>query len=426
MRSTMSLNRADLLIAIAICTAVLGVYGTVALSFASGADLAPLVVAARLFARGRVDALYAHDPGFVDMVDHDLWIATAQAVGYADARYYVYLYPPLWAAALSPFVCGVAPFQSIFWIGSTVNLAAIGISVVIAAARWNRGFLRPLPLLACLAGLCLSYPLFKTVVLGQIQPVVVLCVVIAIAAGQSGRPRLAGTALAIAAAIKLVPGIVAAYWLFNGRRDCVAWFGLAGGALLALSLAVVGWDAHVAFLEALTRMAGGYPGVLENQSLLAWLGETASRSGIPHTIPIQPAPFWMRAAVLLFAASGIAALIRSAPSDKATEAVAVLGLFLLATIAAPMAWLHYFFFLAIPLMILARDVFGKLIAMALATLLSLPTWLFAIKADLERDSLLTWAGAIGSLAVLVLSAIAIRQAARSGSLEAPLRAVVND
>lgn len=391
---------------------VLGLFGAVVIPNSTSADLAPLVIAARLIAQGRVDAIYAHDPGYVDIFEQHLWIATADAVGYSDARYYVYLYPPLWAAVLAPFVSSATAFKVVSWIAGPLNLAAVGGSVIIAAAQWNRSFLRPLPLLLCLLALCWSYPLIRTVVLGQMQPLVVLCVVIAIAASQSGRPRLAGAALALGASIKLVPAIVAVYWLFAGRREAALWFGVASAALAGFGLALAGWDAHVAFLGALGRMSAGYAVGLDNQSLLAWLGETVHRSEMLLTIPIRPAPLWARMTVILFAVSAIVALIRSAPREKAAEALAMFGVFLVATIASPSAWFHYFFCLAIPLIILARSLVGAACGLAVAVLLSMST-LMPIFDSVDRTSPLTWGGTIGTLAVLALSAITIRRASRS-------------
>jgi hypothetical protein len=392
--------------AAAIAAVVLGLYGMLIMPLASGADLAPLVIAARLVARGQIAAIYAYDPGYVDMFDQDLWIAAAEAVGYSDPRYYLYLYPPLWAALLAPLACG-APFTPIFWIAGTLNLAAIGLAVIIAAAQWNRPMLRPLPLLFCLSALCLSYPVFKTVLLGQVQPLVVLLVVVAIAASQRERPAIAGSALALAAAIKLVPALVAVYWLFNRRRDCAAWFAVAGTALAIASVLVAGWSAHLAFVQALGRMGAGYAAGLDNQALVAWLAEAVQGTEILRTIPIRPVPIWARAVVLLLALSSIAALIRSAPRDRAAEALAVFGVFLIATIASPFAWLHYFFCLAVPLVILARDVAARFAGIAIATLLSLPTLMYVMKNELSRASPLTWGGAIGSVVVLALSAAAI-------------------
>jgi alpha-1,2-mannosyltransferase len=391
---------------------VLSLFGAVVVPIGTGADLAPLIIAARLISQGRIDAIYAHDPGYVDMFDQHLWIATADAVGYSDPRYYVYLYPPLWAAVLAPLVGDGVAFKTVLWIAGPLNLAAVGGSVIVAAAQWNRSFLRPLPLLLCLLTLCWSYPLIRTVVLGQMQPFVVLCVVVAIAASQSGRPRLAGAVLALGASIKLVPAILAVYWLFAGRRKAALWFGIAGAALAALSLALVGWDAHVAFLGALGRMSAGYAVGLDNQSLLAWLGETAHRSEVLRTIPIQPAPLWARMTVMLFAVSAIVALIRSAPQEKAAEALAMFGVFLVATIASPSAWFHYFFCLAIPLIVLARSAVGAACGLAIAVLLSMST-IMPILDSVDRASPLTWGGAIGTLAVLALSAITIRRASRS-------------
>jgi hypothetical protein len=397
--------------ALALTALVLAGYGFAIMPLASGADLAPLMVAARLIARGDVAAIYAHDPATIDIFDEHLWVATADSIGYGDGRYYIYLYPPLWAALLAPLTC-VVPFAPVFWIAGAVNIAAIGLTLVITATQWNRLMLRPLPMLFCLIALCVSYPLFKTVLLGQIQPLVVLLVVVSIASGQSGRPRLAGAMLAIAAAIKIVPALIALYWLFNGRRACAAWFAIIGGALAALSLALAGWDAHLGFLRALGDLSVGYAVGLDNQSLVAWLAEASRPAGKVHTIPVYAVPMWMRAVVGLFATSCILALIRSAPQDKAAEALALLSIFLVATIAAPIAWLHYFFALAVPLLILARDGVLRLCAIAIAALLSLPTVLYLFENEVTRASLLTWGGMIASLSVVALSAIYIRQSMR--------------
>jgi alpha-1,2-mannosyltransferase len=418
-------GKAALIAAVALTAAVLGLYGAIIIPIGTGADLAPLVIAARLFAQGRVDAMYAHDPGYVDIFDQHLWIAAAEAVGFTDGRFYIYLYPPLWAAALAPFACG-AIFETVLWTVGTLNLAAVGGSVIVAAALWNRSILRPIPLLLCLVALCWSYPLIRTMVLGQMQPLMVFCVVAAIAASQAGRPRLAGSVLALGAAIKLIPAVVAVYWLFTGRRDAAFWFALAGVVLAGLSLALAGWDAHLAYLDALRRMSAGYAVGFDNQSLLAWLGEAAQRSEKLHTIPIRPAPAWARTTVLVFAASAVIALIRSAPRDRSADALAAFGVYLVATIAAPSAWFHYLFCLAVPLVVLARAPIGACCGIGIAALVSMSTLLYIIETELDRAAPITWGGTIATLAVLALTAITIRRAGRSVPEERPVAALARN
>jgi hypothetical protein len=387
-------------IAVGIIAVVLALYGAVMLRGGDGgADLAPLLIAARLFADGRADALYAYDPGFLDIFDNATWVAAAEAAGYKPAFYYGYLYPPLWAALLSPLACRT-DFATFYWIVAPLNVAALGGAMLVAAVQWNPKFLRPLPLLLGLVAVCASWPAFLTLGLAQVQPVVILLVVIAMAASQRGTPALAGVTLALAAAIKLVPLVIALYWLCTRRASCALWFAAIGGGLAVMSVALAGWSSHEAFIAALMRAGAGYPAVRENQSIIAWLGEIGSPGTKGFTVPIKPMPAWVSAAVLIGAGVLMSAVVRLAKPYKDDDALAMAALFLIATLASPMAWTHYLIFLVVPLIILSktRPMIG--VALVVAAVLSFPAALYSIRLVEQGSGLRLWNGMAASLLVL--------------------------
>lgn len=402
-------------LALALTLLLFAGYGYSFLWSGDGADLASLFVAARLMAAGHPEHIYASDPGYMDIISNAVWIAAAEAGGYTSIRHYIYLYPPLWAAALAPIACRM-DFATFHAIVVPAALASIAITLVAAAATWNRTFLRPLPLILLLAAVFASWPMYRTTTLGQVQPLVALLVVTAMIASQRGRPAFAGCALALAASVKLVPALLALYWLFSGRRTAALWFAGTGAALAVASVVLAGWPAHATFLERLREVGLGYSGLPENQAVIAWIGEILTPMPVGFiTGRIWPVPGWVRGVVLAAAAAAVIAICRVAPRDDKSDALAMSALFLIAMIASPIAWFHYLCFLAVPLMILAARPSGLALALAVVPLVSLPWNLYAYTLASDGQRWLAWSGLLSTL--LVLAAIGLRL--KQGASPAP-------
>lgn len=321
---------------------------------AHASDLAGLYLAARLAGAGQIEHLYERSAQFFNIVDTGIWLDFAREAGIAPRGFTPYVYPPLWAALFAPAAEALS-FRAYFVAANLVNALAITATVLIAAWRWCPALLRPLPFAGVLVAVAWARPTVDLLVLGQPQAITVLLVLVAMVASQERRPVLAGAALALAAAVKVVPGVLAIYWLTTRRRDCALWFAGFLAALALVSVALAGWPAHLAFLESVSEIGRSLVMAHNNQGLAAFIGHFE----VPRAEMFEWRPFPLgapvRAALIAGAALVLGAAItagRRAPDGRA-DAAAMLAILLAATVAAPLAWTHYYVLLVIPCIVLA-------------------------------------------------------------------------
>lgn len=396
------------------------VLGTSAQEIARGADAASLAIAARLVAEGRADALYAQAPGSLAVEDPD-WRRHAAALGY-DWRLYPYLYPPVVAVVAAPAAeAGLAAVKAGL---IALTLGCMALAVLIAARAYAPTLLRPTAFLAVLAVLGLSWPMASQLVALNLQPLVILAIVVAIAAAQSGRPALAGSALAVAAAIKLTPAVLVLYWLFTRRFAASLWFVAAGAALIAVGLVLGGLEAHLDWVQRLGEMSRGVVPIPANGSLAALLHALSfGYASAGEALPIRPLPGWIAGATAMAGIAGALACLMKArrfSGRPAADAAGQYSLMLVAVLAAPMAWSHYFLLLA-PAAIVWLGLAGvtsrtSLVGAGLAIALSQPVAL-ALAGAAERG----WPALAGAIApTAAVAVIFLLLAARRGVLRTPI------
>ena len=229
----------------------------------TGCDLLPLILAARLVARGLDSSLYARSADGL-YVDDPGWLADAAALGY-DGIVFPFLYPPLVAYALFPFAH--IDFAWLRIAAAAIEVGAIGAAVVLTAWQWNRDWLRPVPMLLLLFGLGLTIPFIAGAVALNVQTLVIFLIVVAMIACQRDRPALAGIALALAAGIKILPGVIAIYWLASRRYDCVAWFAAGLATFVAASLVVGGVALNLDYLANAKELSNTLVPLWSNKGL---------------------------------------------------------------------------------------------------------------------------------------------------------------
>jgi hypothetical protein len=197
----------------------------------------------------------------------------------------------------------------------------------------------------------LSWPLATQIMSLNLQPLVLLAIVVAVAASQGGRSALAGGALAVAAAVKLTPALLILYWIATRRFACVAWFLGAGAVLLALGVAVAGLDLHVEWIARLQDLGGSIVPTKHNRSLAGLLyGFAYGLEDTDGGLPLHPMPGWIKAASAILAVAGAAWCLLDASKARrrpAADAAGQIALLLVAMMAAPLAWDHYFTVLAV-------------------------------------------------------------------------------
>jgi hypothetical protein len=381
----------------------------------SAPDLAAMFIAARLIRAGMGAHIYDHDPEYFDLVSSLPWFFEAERINMASFPY-PYVYAPLWAAVLAPIVDGID--FSVFRAAITaVNVAALGSVILIAAQQWAPAFLRPAPLLLVVAAAFLSVPVIQGILLGQVQPIVILSIVIAMAASQNRRPALAGAALALASALKILPAVLAIYWALTGRRDSAAWFGAIAAMLALMSLALAGWDIHLTFLDTLQRVGRSLVFALANQSLPAWLGHFDAAASDLFTARIYPVPGWIpitSVSIAVIVSAATIAAARTTRLNRNTDAAAMAVMVLAATITAPIAWSHYYAFLLVPALLLAQS--GNwLAACAVGALVCVPLHNFGVALIKANHTILAWNElAAGLICVSALLAQILAQTAAHG------------
>lgn len=205
-----------------------------------------------------------------------------------------YTYPPLLAILLTPLT--LAPFRiaarlwllvnAALWLGCTLALAgelrrqlgkawlpSDGATAVTGARGWwARAVADPAPLvaLAVATALCLpSAPAQQVVLLGQIDLLVLLPLALVPWLSRHGHERWVGSAIALAAMLKLTPALLLVYLALRRRWEALVAALVALVALSALSMAVVGPGVFFAALPEALRVGSGDAALGHNEALLA-------------------------------------------------------------------------------------------------------------------------------------------------------------
>ncbi|MEL6235151.1 MAG: glycosyltransferase family 87 protein, partial [Pseudomonadota bacterium] len=265
-----------------LCQLVLG--GFVALVVATWwshapPDLMSTYIAGQLFRAGEIDALYLGE-GASFVTEHPPWQAVLEAQGLAGQVTYPYVYPPLWAVLASAIPASV-PAETVFRLSYALGALCIGLSAL-AAIRLSAP---PGPRALWLAGMLAAtlVVIEGKLTLYHCQPQIVVGLMILLAMRYAGPvPIMGGAALALAAAIKLYPALLALWWLAERRWRTLGGFALIGGALGGLSLGLAGWPLHETFLERLEILRSDLNGTGLNVNLENLLFQLAHSAQLPR------------------------------------------------------------------------------------------------------------------------------------------------
>ena len=264
-----------------------------------------------------------------------------------NAPRFGYIYPPLWLALLGPLtdVTGYETFLSVVtWANNLMMPAMVGLAW--AAARPTLP--APLFLLIGLACLVLTQVGGLALFYNQIQIAVSFLIVLAAERTNARAPVAAGIALALAAALKGYPVLLIVLWI--GSRDwrALVAFALTGAALAATSVALTGWDMHIAYLDQLRQISGTVlvsPVTFSAPSLIAHLTMVPEMApvdyGAEHASQIIVAwsPVWLRAASTLGLLAVLAATWRLARQrDPVLWALSAGAISMMTSVA----WSHHY------------------------------------------------------------------------------------
>jgi Glycosyltransferase family 87 len=331
------------------------------------------------------------------------WLLAVQQRG--RNRLVAQAHPPTLLLAAAPGVLVLGAYGA-FW---ALAVVSIGVAALTAAALVGvlapgaSGRERSLAILALVSW----QPVLATVRDGQVSVLVGGLLVLAWADLRRGRDSRAGALIGAAAALKLYPLLLLVLLALRRSRACGAAAAVIACAV-ALSAVVLGPDTWIQYAASARTVAWSFADVPYNLALLPRLRGVvaASVAGIAYPIAAASA---LGATLLMVTRGGAAApLIRT--FDVEFAALATLALLL-----SPVAWHHYVFMLALPLVILIADAWAggrraPLVgALALAAILSIPddvwrkVWWsvpsrLAVLVSPGSAVLLVWAGllAVGS------------------------------
>ncbi len=210
-------------------------------------DMAATWLAGHFFDTDRSDLVYPKDEGVFSMLIPEAWSEFLKSEG-REGVYYPFIYPPLWAwaAGKAGSHIGMDGFVSLF--GFLNPILLLGTCLLAMRACGVTGRLRLFWLAAGIAALLFTSIGLVAIEQNQPQILVSFLVVAAIERDRAGAWKAAGTLLALAAAIKLYPALLAALWLGERRWRSIASFGVAGALLGMSSIVVAGWPLHREFL----------------------------------------------------------------------------------------------------------------------------------------------------------------------------------
>jgi hypothetical protein len=255
--------------------------------------------------------------------------------------YALYLYAPPLAAVLLPFTSLSLDAATLVWFGLRVLVLALACAIMPV---------RPGIRLLAFASAATSAAVLIDLNLGNVS--VIVTALLAVTWRWLDRP-VGSVALAVAMSVRPTLGLVIVWSLLRRAWKPVVWTILAGLAIVALSIPVVGWTSYVNFFAVLRNLSEltGAPNNLD-------LGTTMLRPGFGPMV----------ATTALFAgyAFAIIAVLASLRYDREVGFMVTIGASLL---LAPLLWIHYLAGLVLPAALLAQR--GR----TWALLLPLLTWL---------------------------------------------------
>ena len=193
--------------------------------------------------------------------------------------------PPFWTVPLlspPPIAVVFRPLAALprelgVYVWWALDTAAVAVAVGL--------MLRRRPILIGLAVIALSVPLVYEIGVGNMNGLVLLGLVLAWRSTMVHDDRTSGAIIGIATAFKLTPGLLG-WWLLTGRRwRAVRWAVAAGIAVLVVSIAGAGLEAHLRYLGVVreTSTLGARP--LSVAGMAIYLGvPTAIANALPTVV----------------------------------------------------------------------------------------------------------------------------------------------
>lgn len=356
----------------------------------ASADLSALWLAGEFLREGRPDLVYPPDTTLFTMLPPPEWFARQAARG-VDGDVFPYLYPPLWAA-LAARLGAYVDLSSVLRIAGYLNPVLLAGCVILAHRIARTRMPQELWLAIGLVALMATLIGYVAVLQDQPQILVAFLTLLAIERSEARAPAAAGAILALAAALKVFPALIAVIWLFGRNRRAAVWFALFGSALGLFSVLLAGWPLHADFLRMMRVLSGtaittGVSYSIDSVLLQLFTPEAMTFIANPARAPVPegiigwhvlPKPILVTATGLILQTVAILIAARALSSSRDTfrrAAIWAAALTCLA-LAGPVGWSYYYIAPAVflPLLIVWHGPLrGSVILTVLLGAISYPT-----------------------------------------------------
>ncbi len=311
-------------------------------------DASALYFSAYFYDLGQGALVYSPEPEFFMQVPPAEWVALAKLQGGNVGGFSPYVYPPLWAALLAPIA------KNLTAIGFFNLLTVLNVGSVVIGVNVSYLLLSPKKIgftlwsLVSIGLIQFSWIGILAIEIGQPQVFVTMLILVSFWALQSGRARLAGAVLGVAAAIKIAPGYLVVIFIMERRWRALAMFFAVGAAFASLSLLLAGPDLHREFWLRLQDLNSKVLVARINLTFESVLMQIQNGlMGAPGWVFNQPQfldkpdwVFWVNKAALLAGLGVVYFSTRHLPSGRRIWFRLQL-VFLITLITSPLAWAHY-------------------------------------------------------------------------------------
>jgi len=232
-------------------------------------DLLAPWLAGHFYSTGVLDQIYPSDTEYFTMLPPSEWWPYLNANGYADTAY-PFLYPPIWAVFFG-WLNQQISFETLIIFMNLLNPALMAMTLILAWRIVGTKIPATFIVALGLGIISFSIPIILSLYQNQSQIIINFLILLGIERA-SKRPMLAGSALALAASIKLYPLFIAFFLLARRQQATFGWFCFFGTTIAGLSVFLAGWPLHQTFIDQLNLIGQSFFVANSNYSIDSLIG----------------------------------------------------------------------------------------------------------------------------------------------------------
>lgn len=246
----------------------------------------------------------------------------------------------------------------LFW--NLLSLTALAVSVCIIL-RELRLSLSPWLILPIAAFLLVFDPFLQQVYQGQLNGLLLFLLTLGWLALRHGKDSLAGMVVGIATAVKLAPGLLLLYFLFQRRWTALGWALATLASITLATFVLFGLGAYWDYLLVVQPAVSSFRYSRLNTSLVGFWQRLLEGHELEKIQPLIYAP-WLGKLAVLTSAMGVVAILvwcgRKWQGNPAGQdrlyALYIVAMLLL----SPVTWTHTFLWLTLPILVWVKQGIG--------------------------------------------------------------------